>query len=156
MISLLPMLYNVYFFSWIHLYVIRNRDKFKILKALFIRFRYSILNTTLISKWINNHKPSATVNLLLQNKLESQFITARHRTFNSYQWNRYLSPLNDQYRSFLRDIKPLKDVWLNVECTVLSLYFFLLRGFLCALCLKWSLFCLSNLSITSLLFSPLS
>ena len=50
--------------------------------------------------------------------------------FNSCYWNRYRNPLTDQYNSFLRDIKPLKEVCLIVEYTVLSLPFVILYSIL--------------------------
>ena len=52
------------------------------------------------------------------------------------------------------DTKPLKEVSLSAECTVLSLPFFFFRCFLCALYLKRSLYLFSNLSIASLFLSP--
>ena len=48
----------------------------------------------------------------------------------------------------------IKDIFLGVECTVLSLSFFFFCCLLCALCMEWSLFLLSNLCIASLLFFP--
>ena len=76
----------------------------------------------------------------------------RRILFNSYSWNRYRCPLTDQYKSFLRNIKPLRDVCLIVKYTVLSLPFVFFFGFLCALCRKWSLYLFSSLSNTALLF----
>ena len=74
--------------------------------------------------------------------------------FNSGQWNRDRSPLTDQCKSFLRDIKPRKDVCLSVEYTVLSLPFVFFCGFLCASCWKWSLYLFFSLSNTALLLFP--
>ena len=71
--------------------------------------------------------------------------------FNSCYLNRCTSPLNDQYKLFLMDINPLKDVCLIVEYTVLSIPLVFFHGFLCALCLKWSLYPFSSLSNTVLL-----
>ena len=81
---------------------------------------------TLISQWINNHKPAASVNASLQTSLKIRFTTTRHTMFNSCYWNRYRSSLTDQYTWFLRNIKPLGDVCLIVEYTVLSFFRFLL------------------------------
>ena len=66
-----------------------------------------------------------------------------------------MSPPNDQYKLFLRDTKPRKDICLSVECTVLFFSFIFFRGLLCTLCLKWSLFLFSSPSNTSMLFFAL-
>lgn len=79
--------------------------------------------------------------------------TAPSRAIDFYSRNRYMSPpQSDQYKWLLRDSKLPKDNCLSVECIILSLSVFFFQGFLCAVYLKWSLFYLSNLSITSSLF----
>ena len=86
--------------------------------------------------------------------MKRQFTTERHNMFNSCYLNKYKNPLTDQYKLFLRDIKPLRDVCLNVEYTVLFLPF-IFSLVSCALCVGNGLyiFCLVFFSISLLFFS---
>ena len=62
--------------------------------------------------------------------MKNRFVTEQHTMFNSCYWNRHLSPLTVQYKSFFRYIKPHKDVCGVVEYNVLSLFLVFFFGFL--------------------------
>ena len=99
--------------------------------------------------------PIAALNNLPSTLIWAEVIQEQH---NVYCWitiiRIYISPVNDQYKLFVRGTTPLNNICLSMERTVLSLPFIFFRGLLCALCLKYSLYLFSFLFNPSLFLFP--